>query len=402
MSDSSFTARTSEPPRSRPGLPRSLWVLALGNFAIGTSALMVAGVLGLLAADLHVSLGAAGATVTAYSLTYALSAVLLGSVTGQIARKPLLLLALTIFVLGNLGAALAPSFPLLLAARIVSAVGASLFTPVASGVAAALVPPDARARALALVFVGVPVATVLGVPLGTWIGGALGWRAAFWLVVGLSVLAAAGVALLVRPVALVRPTAHWVHLVRRPALAQALLVMLLLYVGQFAVYPYLAPLLRTVTGLSSGGLILMLLWFGLTGLLGNALGGRLADLWNGPYTLRIGLLLLAVGLLVLPLLAPSVWGVGLALALWGVGGLMTNPPQQSRVVELSAEAPSVGLALNASALYLGQAIGAPIGGLLAGTHLTWLGPVGGVVVLLAVLLTFRPTPPGALRTVKAV
>ncbi|ULH17041.1 MFS transporter (plasmid) [Deinococcus sp. KNUC1210] len=373
-------------------LPGSLWVLALGNFAIGTSALMVAGVLGVLATDLHVSLGAAGATVTAYSLTYTLSAVLLGSLTAHLKRKPLLLLALVVFALGNLGAALAPTLPLLLLARIVSAIGASLFTPVASGVASALVPPEARGRALALVFVGIPIATVLGVPLGTWIGGALGWRSAFWLVVGLSVLAAAGVALLVRPVTTERPTAHWLDLLRRPALRRALMVMFLLYVGQFVVYPYLAPVLRTMTGLSASGLVLMLLWFGVAGLAGNALGGRLADSWNGPRTLQIGLSLLALSLLLLPLLASSVWGVAFLLGLWGVGGLMTNPPQQSRVVDLSPDAPSIGLALNASALYLGQAIGAPLGGLLAGTHLIWLGPVGGAVVIGALLTALSASP----------
>lgn len=374
-------------------MPRSLWILALGNFAIGTSALMVAGVLGLLATDLHVPLGAAGATVTAYSLTYAVSAVLLGGVTGHLPRKPLLLLALLLFAVGTLGAALAPTFPLLLLGRVVSAVGASLFTPVASGVAAALVPSEQRGRALALVFVGIPVATVLGVPFGTWIGGALGWRAAFWLVVGLSVVAMVGVSLLVRPVQVARPTARWSDLLRRPELRRSLLVMLLLYVGQFAVYPYLSAVLRLVTGLGPSGLILMLLWFGVVGLLGNALGGRLTDTWNGPLTLSLGLLLTALPLLLLPLLAPSVWGMGLVLALWGAGALMTNAPQQSRVVTLSPEAPGLGLALNASSLYLGQAIGAPLGGLLAGPHLLWLGPLGGAVVLLAVGLSLWARSP---------
>lgn len=371
-------------------MPRSLWILALGNFAIGTSALVVAGVLGLVAGGLHVGLGAAGAVVTAYSLTYAISAVLLGGVTGHLPRKTLLLLALVLFALGNLGAALAPNFAALLSSRVVSALGASLFTPVAAGVAAALVPPELRGRALALVFVGVPVATVLGVPLGTWIGGALGWRAAFWLVVGLSVVALVGVAALVRPVAAARPSAHWLGLLRRPALLQAISVMLLLYVGQFAVYPYLAPMLRGFTGLSSLGVTLMLLWFGLTGLFGNAVGGRLTDLWSGPRTLLIGLGLAAAGLVLFPLVASSVWGVGLALALWSVGAFVNNPPQQSRVVGLAPDAPGVALSLNASALYLGQALGSTLGGVFAGSHLVWLGWVGGAAVLLAVALALPP------------
>ncbi|MFC4452541.1 MFS transporter [Deinococcus sonorensis] len=381
-------------------MPRSLWILALGNFAIGTSALVVAGLLGVLAGDLHVPLGSAGAVVSAYSLTYALSAVLLGSLTSRLPRKPLLLVALLLFTLGNLGAALAPTFPLLLAARVLSAVGASLFTPVASGVAAALVPPELRGRALALVFVGVPVATVLGVPLGTWIGGTFGWRAAFWLVVGLSVVALAGVALLVRRVEVPRPTAHWLQLLQRPALRRALLVMLLLYMGQFALYPYLAPTLRTVTGLGTLGVTLLLLGFGAAGLLGNLLGGRLNDLWSGPRTLLLGLLLTAAVLLLFPVLAPSAWAVAVLCAVWGVASLAINPPQQSRVVELGPDAPGVALALNASALYLGQALGAPLGGLVAGTHLLWLGPMGGGLVLLAALLAspaFRARVPRALK-----
>ena len=380
-------------------MPRSLWILALGNFAVGTSALVVAGVLGLVAGDLHVGLGAAGAVVTAYSLTYALSAVLLGGLTGHVPRKTLLLLALALFAVGNLGAALAPTFSLLLLARVVSAIGASLFTPVAASVAAALAPPALRGRALALVFVGIPIATVLGVPLGTWIGGALGWRAAFWLVVALSAVALMGVAALVRPVTVARPTAHWSHLLRRPALRSALLVMLLLYVGQFAVYPYLAPVLRQFTGLSSVGVTLLLLVFGAAGLLGNALGGRLTDVWSGPRTLLLGLFLTAAALLLFPLLIGHVWGAALALTAWGVGTLATNPPQQSRVVELAPEGPGVALALNAGALYLGQALGSSLGGLFAGTHLLWLGPLGGAAVLLAALLALRPAPS---RTVLSV
>lgn len=387
MSDSSLPYSGPADPGA-PGhvLPRPLWILTLGNFAIGTSALMVAGVLGLVSSDLRVSLGHAGAVVTAYSLTYALSAVLLGSLTGRLARKPLMLAALGLFALGNLGAALAPSFGVLIAARVLSAVGASLFTPVASGVAAALVAPQLRGRALALVFVGLAFSTVVGVPLGTWIGTALGWRAAFWLVVGLSAVALAGVALLVRPVRVTPPSAHWLHLLRRPVLVRSLLVMLLLYVGQFSVYPYLSALLHGATGLDPAGVVAMLLWFGAVGLLGNALGGRLSDTWHGPRTLQLGLGLTALGLLALPLLAASVWGMGLVLALWGLGSLLTNPPQQSQVVALSPDAPSVGLALNASALYLGQALGAPLGGALAGAHPVWLGPVGGIMVLGALAL----------------
>ncbi len=379
-------------------MSRSLWVLALGNFAVGTSALVVAGVLGLVASDLHVSLGSAGAVVTAYSLTYAISAVLLGAVTHRVPRKTLLLVALTLFTIGNLAAALAPNYALLLAARALSAIGASLFTPVASTVAASLVPPELRGRALALVFAGIPVATVLGVPLGTWIGGALGWRTAFSLVVALSVIAFAGIALLVRPVSVPAAAAGaWRALLARPALRGALLVMLLTYVGQFAAYTYLAPQLRTITGLTGLGVTVMLLIFGAAGLLGNAIAGRSTDLWSGPNTLRLGLLVMAASLLLLPLLLPHAWTAALALIAWGVGTLATNPPQQSRMVELAPDAPGAALALNASSIYLGQAIGAPLGGLLAGTHLLWVGPLGGAIVLIAVLLVRRPTPRPTLR-----
>ncbi|THF87963.1 MFS transporter [Deinococcus sp. KSM4-11] len=374
-------------------MPRSLWILALGNFAVGTSALVIAGLLGLLSADLDVPLGSAGTVITAYALTYALSAVLLGSVTVHVPRKTLLLVGLGLFTLGNLAAALAPSFGLLLLARGLSAVGASLFTPVASGVAAALVTPDLRGRALALVFVGIPVATVLGMPLGTWIGGTFGWRVAFWLVVALSMLAFAGIAALVRPVAVTPPTTPWFALVRRPALLRTLLVMGLLYLGQFTVYPYLVTALRGLTGLDAGGITLILLLFGAAGLIGNALGGRLTDFWSSPGTLRLGLALAAGAMLVLPLVLGSEWGVGAAVLVWGVGALMVNPPQQSRIVELAPDASGVALALNASALYVGQALGAPLGGAFAGAHLAQLGYLGGGVVLLALLLAAWPVTP---------
>lgn len=350
-------------------MPRSLWVLALGNFAVGTSGLVLAGILGLLAADLDVPLGTAGTVITAYALTYAVSAVLLSGVTGHLPRRTLLIAGLGLFTLGNVAAAVAPSLGVLLLARAVSAVGASVFTPVASGVAAALVPPELRGRALALVFVGIPVATVLGVPLGTWIGGAFGWRTAFWLVVAVGVLALAGVAALVR----------------------ALLVTGLLYLGQFAVYPYLVSALRSVTGLDAGGITGILLLFGVAGLLGNALGGRLTDVWSGPGTLRSGLILTAASLLALPLVLGHGWSVAVVAFAWGAGSLLVNPPQQSHIVNLAPGAAGVALALNASALYVGQALGAPLGGAFAGNHLTQLGYVGGGVVLLALLVALWPT-----------
>ncbi|MFC3835464.1 MULTISPECIES: MFS transporter [Deinococcus] len=372
-------------------MPRSLWVLALGNFAVGTSGLVLAGILGLLAADLDVPLGTAGTVITAYALTYAVSAVLLSGVTGHLPRRTLLIAGLGLFTLGNVAAAVAPSFGVLLLARAVSAVGASVFTPVASGVAAALVPPELRGRALALVFVGIPVATVLGVPLGTWIGGAFGWRTAFWLVVAVGVLALAGVAALVRPVVTPPAASPWRTLLRRPALVRALLVTGLLYLGQFAVYPYLVSALRGVTGLDAGGITGILLLFGVAGLLGNALGGRLTDVWSGPGTLRSGLILTAASLLALPLVLGHGWSVAVVAFAWGAGSLLVNPPQQSHIVDLAPGAAGVALALNASALYVGQALGAPLGGAFAGNHLTQLGYVGGGVVLLALLVALWPT-----------
>lgn len=375
-------------PHAGPSaLPRSLWILALGNFAVGTSALAAAGLLGVIATDLQVPLGSAGAVITAYALTYAVSAVLLGGLTARLPRKTLLLSGLTLFTLGNIGAALAPSFTVLLIARALSAIGASLFTPVASGVAAALVAPDIQGRALALVFVGIPVANVLGMPLGTWIGGQLGWRVTFWLIVGLGILALLGVIALTRSVPTESLPARWTLLLRRPTLMRSVAVIVLLYLGQFMVYPYLVTVLHGRTHLSDIGVTAMLLGFGLAGLLGNWLGGRLTDHWDSQWTLWTGLSLTALGLLLLPIVLTDARGVLAAILLWSVGALMVNPPQQAQLVARAPDATGMALALNASALYLGQALGAPLGGMLAANHLSRLGTFGGLVALAALAVS---------------
>jgi predicted MFS family arabinose efflux permease len=367
----------------------SLSILALGNFAVGTSALVASGVLNLIAADLHIGLGAAGTVITSYAISFALCAVLMGNFTAHVPRKTLLLVALSLFTVGNLGSALAPNLWVLVLARVLAALGASIFAPVASGVAAALVPLELRGRAMALVLVGVPIATVLGVPLGTWIGGTFGWRSTFWMVSLLSGVALLGLAVLVRPITVVRPTANGQDLLKQPALIRTFLVMLLLSAGQFVVFPYLTAALRNITGLDTTGITLMLLVFGAAGLLGNALGGRLTDLWSGPRTLVIGLFLTAAPLLLLPILLPHAWSVFLGMLVWGVGGLLVFPPQQARVVELAPEAPSMALSLNASARAVGIALGSVLGGVFANQHLVWLGILGGGVVLLAALVAPR-------------
>ncbi len=366
-----------------------LLILALGNFAIGTGALVIAGVLPLIAHTLTVPVTTAGQLVTVYALTYAVAAPLLTALTGRVARRRLLLMALALFIAGNVLAVLAPTFGVLVLARVVSAGGAALFTPIALTVAVTLAPPAERGRALALVFAGLPVATVLGVPLGTFMGAHYGWRATFIVVVLLGVVAAGGVVALIRGVAAPPPLPPrtWLALLRDRRLLPALSLTLLQSTAQFTVFTYIALLLGHTIGLAGTGLSLMLLFFGLAGLIGNSVGGYGADRWSATGTVAVSLVALAIALAALPVAGLSVLGTALALGVWGFAGIAFNPAQQARLLALAPAAPGAVLSLNASALYLGTAAGAVLGGMVAhALTVTMIGPAGALVGVCALVI----------------
>ncbi|MFJ4650188.1 MFS transporter [Nocardia sp. NPDC088792] len=361
-----------------------LLTLASGTFAIGIDAFVTAGLVAPLSKDLHVSTSAAGQLVTVFALSYAVLSPLLGTATATLSRKHVLLIALSVFVLGNIVTALASSFTLVLASRVIAAAGASMYTPNASAVAAALSPPERRGRAIAVVVGGLTVATALGVPLGSWIGGAFSWRATLWMVAGLGLVALAGVALIVPAVHLPTPARLRERLrpLRDRVVATTLLHTVLLFGGMFTAYTYLGPILHHATGGSAGTFSLLLWVYGIMAFTGSTLSGRLVDRIGPQRVLPLTLVANIVILAAAPLAGHAFVTALIWIMCFGLPGWIWAVAQQHRLVELAPRDTPLLLGLNASAQYFGTALGGAVGGL----GLQWwgagsLGWIGAVLVL---------------------
>lgn len=346
----------------------SLLCIALGAFAIGTEGFMLAGLLPSIATDVGVSISVAGQLVTVFSLTYALASPLLAVVTGDLDRKRLLMGSMAVFALGNVLAATAHGYGTLLAARIVLALAASTFMPAASAYAAATASPERRGRALSIIYVGLTMSTVVGVPLGILVGERYGWRSTFAGVFCLAMLAVAGVwrVLAPAPAGQTATLSERLAVARRPEVLGALVQTALALAGAFTVYTYLAPFLGQAAGLAGPGLALVLFLFGGAGAIGNLLGGTAADrvglrrLLSGVFAaMAIIFALLSTAAELLPRSAGLVV-VGVLL-LWGVVGWSFPSIQQTRLVAIDARLAPVTLSLNASATYLGISLGAVLG-----------------------------------------
>jgi predicted MFS family arabinose efflux permease len=370
-----------------------LFVLALGTFAIGTEGFMIAGVLPALAQDFRVSLSAAGQLVTAFSLAYAIGSPVLAALTGQTEKRKLLSLSLLLFALANFACALAPRYGMLMLGRVIAAVGAGLFVPSASTTAAGLAAPQHRGKALAVVIGGQTVALALGVPLGTWIAYAFHWRTTFWLVGALALLAAVLIRLrlpVISPMAPI-PLKERLSYVKRPVMLTALLTTVFWGIGAFTVYTYIADVFDRL-GAAERMISLVLLIWGIASLIGSTLGGYAADRFGSARAIPVMLSTLLVALTafsVLTSVPPSQLALGIgfaAMVVWGISAWSFNPAQQHRLIGLSGNASGIVVSLNASAIYLGSALGAALGGLVAAYGgVAGLGVIGGVCELLAVL-----------------
>ncbi|MER6943695.1 MFS transporter [Nonomuraea sp. NPDC000554] len=366
-----------------------LYPLALGNFAVGTGMFVTAGLLPPISRDLGISPSAAGQLMTVFALAYAVLSPVLAAVTARLSRKRLLLLALAVFVAGNTLTALAPTYPLVMATRVVAAAGAAMFTPTASGVATALTSPERRGRALALVMGGLTVASAIGVPLGTWLGGASGWRTTIWLVVALGVLGFAGVAAVVPDVRIAATgglAERLAPLADRRVLA-VLTTQFLFFAAGFTAYTYIGSLFDLP--------LPAVLWaWGLGGIVGNQLGGRLTDTYGPRRMVLIGLAASTVFMGLIPV-ANLALPVALVWAfLWGVLGWLIAPAQQYRTVAAVPGNVPIGLGLLASAQYLGLFVAGITGGLALDRYgragVIVLATALGVVAVLFTVATYRP------------
>jgi DHA1 family inner membrane transport protein len=361
-------------------------LLALANFAVGMGAFVVIGVLSPVAAAFDVGKAEAGWLLTVFALVYAATSPILVATTGAMDRARVLLTGLALLATGSVVAALAPTFGVLLAARALMAVGGGLVTPVAAAVGVASVEPEHRGRALALVFGGLTLAQVLGVPAGAWLGYAVGWRLAFGIVAAFAIL---GAVVLFRfcPRELVVPRtslATLIEVVATPRLVFAIAFTVLFMAGAFVVYTYLAPFLEARYGLSRNGVTAMMLVFGLGAVAGNTMGGFLTDRIGAVRTL---ITLCVAQLVVMPFLTlvqMSLLTIGAAIGTWSVFGWSMHVPQQARLAALEPAKTPVLLALHAAAIYIGASIGSLIGGQsLEFAGFDALGPSGAALVVVA-------------------
>ncbi|WP_033437409.1 MFS transporter [Saccharothrix sp. NRRL B-16314] len=363
-------------------MPPALVALAIGAFGIGTTEFVIVGLLPQVAGDLGVSIPAAGLLVSGYALSVVVGAPLITAGGSRLPRKQLLVGLMGLFILGNLVCAVADDYAVLMAGRIVAALCHGAFFGVGSVVAAGLVAPDRRARAIALMFTGLTVANVLGVPAGTALGQEFGWRSTFWAVTALGVAGLVGIIALVP----VQPASTGLRgelaVFRRPGVWLALATTALGFGAVFASFTYIAPMMTEVAGFSPGAVTWLLVLFGAGLCVGNVIGGRAADRALMP-SLYLFLGALAVVLVVFVFTAQSAVPAVVTIAVFGVFGFATVAPLQTRVLEQASGAPALASAANIAAFNLGNAAGAWLGGVAIDAGFGYTAPnwVGAAMAL---------------------
>ncbi|GGP32504.1 MFS transporter [Streptomyces capoamus] len=369
-------------------MPLALLALAMGAFGIGTTEFVATGILPQVADTYGVSIPAAGYLVTAYAVGVVVGAPVMTLLGTRMSRKSMLALLMAVFVAGNALCAAAPSFALLLLGRVLASFAHGAFFGIGSVVAADLVAPHRRASAISMMFSGLTIANVAGVPLGTLVGQAAGWRVTFVLIALLGVLGVAGVLRFVpadrRPERV--GVAGEAAALRNPQVVLAMLMTVLGFGGVFAAVTYIAPILTEVASFPDSSVSGILVVFGCGLVLGNIVGGRLADKRLMPM-LCTSLALLGATLLCFSLTASHQAAAVILTFLIGVFGFATVPPLQKRVLDNAAGAPTLASSLNIGAFNLGNAIAAWLGGLTisAGFGYASSSAVGAVMTAAALL-----------------
>ncbi len=372
--------------------------LLFGNFVVGVSVLLVPGMLSTLAAGLMVSVPAAGQLITVASVVMGVGAPLAAALTWKMDRRLLLTGSLLLFVLGHLICALTQNFSQLLLARAVTVIAAAIFTPQAAATIGLMVEPKQRPAALASIFVGWSIASVIAMPLVNIIAIKFSWHAPFLIASAISMVGALWVFTVIPKGLRVAPLAltAWIKVARHPILVPVLSVTLISFAGQFMIFSYMVPLLERSLNLSPTGIALIVFLYGITGVAGNALAAKFMP--------RIGAEKLMLICLLAMVAAMSLIGLGIGSAanyllvgqcltafgfvIWGAAGFSGNSTQQGRLFVAAPELASASIALNSSFLYLGQAIGTALAGLLIASQGNYLAlpwfTLGFLILALAV------------------
>ncbi|WP_261866803.1 MFS transporter [Budvicia aquatica] len=376
-------------------MPLALWALTLSAFAIGTTEFVIVGLVPTIANDLNVSLPSAGLLVSLYALGVAIGAPVLTALTGRWNRKAVLIILMAFFIVGNVMAWMAPGYETLIVARVLTGLAHGVFFSIGSTIATSLVDKDKQASAIAIMFTGLTVALVTGVPLGTWIGQHFGWRATFLVVSVLGAIALIGSALLVpsnlKQAAPARISVQ-LKVLTQPRLLLVYGITAVGYGGTFIAFTFLAPILQQVSGFQSSAIAGIMLVYGVSVTIGNIWGGKLADKMGPVKALNIIFAALALVLLVFTFTASSQIGALLTVFVWGAFAFGNVPGLQVYVVQLAKEytpeAVDVASGLNIAAFNIGIAIGAWLGGhVVADMSLMDTPWIGAIIVVLALLMT---------------
>ncbi|WP_437829561.1 MFS transporter [Niallia taxi] len=344
--------------------PVALWTLVIGAFAIGMTEFVIMGLLPEVARDVHSSIAAAGQLITGYALGVAVGGPILVLITYKMSQKNLLMLLMLIFILGNLMATIASSYGVLMASRLLTSLAHGSFFGVGAIMAASLVEYSRRASAMALMFTGLTVANIIGVPFGTFVGQQFGWRSSFLIIAIIGFITLIGIYMLVPKPKEQKSTdlKKELAVLKNNQLWLALLIAMFCFGSVFTLFTYITPILTDVTGLQSNAVSWMLVVFGLGVTVGNILGGKLAD-WNINLSLQYILVVFILYFFVLYVLQFSMILMIPGIFIFGVLAFSMVPMLQFRILGLSAEAPTIASTLNQSAMNLGNAGGAFAGGL---------------------------------------
>ena len=369
MSAATGPAAVAPAPVSATRRAQVRWSLLFGNFVIGCGVMVVVGTLNDIASALSVSIAVAGQLIAVAAVVMCFGAPLLAGWVGALDRRKLLAAALAWYAIGHALCALAPSYAALLPIRALTVLGAAVFTPQAAAATGAMTPPGERAGAITFIFIGWSVASVIGIPISAWLGDTFGWRSAFLAIAAIGALGAAWV--LATVPAGVRPAtltlAAWRAAFGNPVLMAIVLVTALAGAGQFTLFSYFAPYFKTVIGAGTREVTVLFIVFGVFGVIGNALASRYVDRLGAARAVGFALVLMALSMLAWPW-ATTAGAAAVVLVPWALACFSTQSMQQAR---LGAAAPALApalLALNTSAIYLGQAAGASSGGWLIAHH----------------------------------
>lgn len=370
-------------------MPLGLLALAVGGFGIGLTEFVIMGLLPEVAADFAVTETVAGYLISGYAIAVAVGAIGLTAAVIRLDRKKVLVGLMGLFIAGNLLSALAPTYELLLAGRILAALCHGAFFGIGAVVATSMVAPDRRAGAIAMMFAGLTSANVLGVPFGTFLGQQLGWRSTFWAITVIGVVALVGIVALVPATAddAVPPRLRAeLRAFREPQVWWSILVTVLGFGGMFGGFTYIAYTLTEVSGFASSTVPWLLVVFGSGLFVGNYLGGKAADR-SITRTLLVLLAVLTVVLAVFALTATSQVVTVVSLFFMGAFGFATVPGLQLRIMGHAAGAPTMASAANIAAFNVGNALGAWVGGLTIGAGLGYLSPLwaGAGITLVALV-----------------